>query len=441
MPDTMHPLHSRRSLKKKMSSSPQIDPSGSDPDLTTTLWKDEVAERLAAHRARRSRRGPIADLPLFASTTEDPNRASRIAAAIADRFARQPSYRDLLAAEEAERERIAAAEKEAEQQAAAAAIAAAQPPTAVAARPPEPQREVDPRRRYIETSHRVVLHAPMPAPLARQIPSRAAAAANYASSRETSRAQAIEQAEIEDILNSVLVEPSVPLPAKLLEFPRELIAARKARPRLAEGPLLHEATSDSAGDPAAQLRIFEVESAAISHQPPPPGNAVSDAPVWSNIRLDDTRGPRWENESPGPSPFALPLQPAPLSRRALAAAIDLGCVAAAFAGFAAVFFFSTTHPPITQLAAEYASGICVLLFALYQWMFFTYAESTPGMRAARIALCTFDDTNPTRRAMRLRLGAVLLAACPLGLGFLWAIVDEDGLGWHDRIARIYQRSY
>ena len=96
---------------------------------------------------------------------------------------------------------------------------------------------------------------------------------------------------------------------------------------------------------------------------------------------------------------------------------------------------------MTKLGAEFGGGIFILLFALYQWMFFTYAESTPGMRAARIALCTFDDTNPTRRAMRLRLGAVVLAACPLGLGFLWAIVDEDSLGWHDRIARMYQRSY
>ncbi len=427
-----------------MSSSPQIDPSGSDPDVSpnTSLWKDEVAVRLAAHRTRRSRREPVSDLPLFSPSTEDPNRAARIAAAIADRFARQPSYRDLLAAEEAECARIAAEAKQAERQAAAKALAAAhQPAPAPVAKASDTQPEMDPRHRSLETSHRVVLHAPMPAPLARQLPSRAAAAAYRDAWEANSLTQAQEQAEIEDILNSVLVEPSVPLPAKLLEFPRELIAARKARPRLAEGPLLHEISAGSAGDPAAQLRIFEVESATISHQPLPSGNPVTDAPVWSHLRLDDARGPRWLNEAPAASPFALPLQPAALSRRALAAAIDLGCVVAAFAGFAVVFFFSTMHPPMTQLAAEYAAAICVLLFALYQWMFFTYADSTPGMRAARIALCTFEDTNPTRRAMRLRLGAVLLAACPLCLGFLWAIVDEDSLGWHDRIARIYQRSY
>jgi uncharacterized RDD family membrane protein YckC len=78
---------------------------------------------------------------------------------------------------------------------------------------------------------------------------------------------------------------------------------------------------------------------------------------------------------------------------------------------------------------------------VYQLLFFTFSEATPGMRYARIALCTFADDNPTRSAMRRRILAGVLAACPLGIGFLWAWLDDDGLGWHDRISRMYQRSY
>ena len=63
------------------------------------------------------------------------------------------------------------------------------------------------------------------------------------------------------------------------------------------------------------------------------------------------------------------------------------------------------------------------------------------MRYARIGLCTLSDDNPTRAAMRRRIFAQLLAACPLGMGYLWAFLDDDRLGWHDRISRIYQRSY
>jgi uncharacterized RDD family membrane protein YckC len=88
-----------------------------------------------------------------------------------------------------------------------------------------------------------------------------------------------------------------------------------------------------------------------------------------------------------------------------------------------------------------AAGAGGFLYLLYQGLFFSFAEATPGMRIARIALCTFDDENPTRRAMRRRIVAILLSACPLGLGFLWAALDEDRLAWHDRVSRMYQRSY
>jgi uncharacterized RDD family membrane protein YckC len=77
----------------------------------------------------------------------------------------------------------------------------------------------------------------------------------------------------------------------------------------------------------------------------------------------------------------------------------------------------------------------------YVWLFMSYGGGTLGMRYARIAICTFDDDNPTRGMMRRRVAATLLAALPLGLGLLWALFDEDSLGWHDRMSRTYQRSY
>jgi uncharacterized RDD family membrane protein YckC len=89
-------------------------------------------------------------------------------------------------------------------------------------------------------------------------------------------------------------------------------------------------------------------------------------------------------------------------------------------------------------------GAAVALFAfaaIYHLLFFNFGSDTPGMRYAKIALCTFDDENPTRKGMRRRLAAVLLSASPLGLGILWALFDDDRLGWHDRISRTYQRSY
>ena len=63
------------------------------------------------------------------------------------------------------------------------------------------------------------------------------------------------------------------------------------------------------------------------------------------------------------------------------------------------------------------------------------------MRYARIGLCTFTDENPTRKDMRRRIFAQFVAVCPLGIGLLWILLDDDALGWHDRISRMYQRAY
>jgi hypothetical protein len=43
--------------------------------------------------------------------------------------------------------------------------------------------------------------------------------------------------------------------------------------------------------------------------------------------------------------------------------------------------------------------------------------------------------------MRKRIVAILIAASPLGIGLLWIFLDDDKLGWHDRISRMYQRAY
>jgi uncharacterized RDD family membrane protein YckC len=76
---------------------------------------------------------------------------------------------------------------------------------------------------------------------------------------------------------------------------------------------------------------------------------------------------------------------------------------------------------------------------LYQTIFSTLTEATPGMRYAGISLCTFDDQCPTRAQRCGRLGALLLSLLPVGLGAAWAIFDEEHLSWHDRLSKTYQR--
>jgi uncharacterized RDD family membrane protein YckC len=225
-----------------------------------------------------------------------------------------------------------------------------------------------------------------------------------------------------------------PLAVNLIEFPRELVAARKVRPRLAEGPLRE--TFEQAEHDRSQLKIFELAPESVS-QTVSIGSAAAD---WSNIRLDIEPASALPARAPSHSQ-EISLKTATLEDRVMAAIFDLALVVAAFAIFILVFVACTAHPPTGKPALLAAGAVLAGFCLLYQYLFFRFADGTPGMRYAKIALCTFEDENPTRKAMCRRVLFLILSAAPLGLGFVWACFDPDRLGWHDRMSRIYQRSY
>jgi uncharacterized RDD family membrane protein YckC len=361
-------------------------------------WKDEINARLAAHRTRR-KGAPENQVPLpgFELQTENGGGRKSVAARVAERYAKAPSYNEILAAQ-------AAAARAAEAAAEAAAQAHAATQAAIAG------LEFQEEAAFQEPRH--------PAP--------------------ATEAPRMMIAEVVDPFEEAVFTPPQPLPAKLIEFPRVLVATRKARPRLAEGPL-RETNPLPEG---SQLRIFEVEPETISKDP-----VVEPVlPEWHSIRLDAKPA---EESQPAAAAvpqnysqlFDLPLKVASLEDRLMAGIVDAALALASFFVFVLVFVACTTHPPTGKTAIAGAGIALGVLSVLYQWLFFTYSDATPGMRYAKIALCTFDDENPTRKMMRNRVGALLLSALPMGLGFLWSFFDEDNLGWHDRITRTYQRSY
>ena len=235
---------------------------------------------------------------------------------------------------------------------------------------------------------------------------------------------------------------SAPIHGNLIEFPRELVAPRRARPRLADR------AAGSESEP--QLRIFEVDAA----QDAPETEAVdgNSVPDWQSGVLESAMveplgspwGNAWSVPAEAQSELTLPAYTAPLERRLMSAAVDAALIAAGWLGAVAVAA-AVAGPdlrtvPLPLLGAA-AVGSLLLSAVLFQLLFFTLSGNTPGMRWARIGFCTFGDSNPTRGAMRARIVSNLLAACPLGLGLAWAFMDNDGLGWHDRMSRMYQRAY
>ncbi|HEY2038231.1 MAG TPA: RDD family protein [Edaphobacter sp.] len=479
-----------------------------ETSLEPFALRQQVAERLAAHRSRRRTHND----PEPAAQNMNPRaKASRVAAAVAERYAQSKSYHSYLA-EEAERA-VREAEEAARQAEAAAEIATrnaealaqvqydllteldqySEDPSdsPAAAQDRRPSSTQDAAVQENQTGEFAFETTPAPAAFTvklsedlrlrgSEVPDttfRARHARNDEAEAETFETDdpseyhsldeeiAFRQAPIFDP-----VESPIEIPGNLIEFPRQLVAARRARPRLAEGPLRDEGAPVQ-HDPS-QLRIFEVEAEQISAAPA----EETASPEWTSILLDAQPRSRETYSShsaeyaartieaftPAAEPhaaqhlqlspetrhlYSAPLQVAPIQLRLMAAAVDLCVVLAGFLVFTAMAVFTISYlqhgsvsmSPIT--AATSSFGAIVLLGFLYQLLFFTYSDATPGMRYARIGLCTFADENPSRAAMRRRILALALSSASVGLGVLWAFLDDERLGWHDRISRIYQRSY
>jgi uncharacterized RDD family membrane protein YckC len=147
---------------------------------------------------------------------------------------------------------------------------------------------------------------------------------------------------------------------------------------------------------------------------------------------------------------------ASIVRRGVAALVDGAVLATALAVFAAVFlrlnpglyavrgplpsFTSAITSTIAGMTAGALGVVAILLWTAYEFMFVVYTGSTPGLRATRLRLAAFDGSPLDRRSRRWRVLATFLSAFSAGLGYLWCLLDQDGLCWHDRITHTHVES-
>jgi uncharacterized RDD family membrane protein YckC len=481
-------------------------------------WKQEVARRLAAHKNRKASSAleeSPAQQQLFGNSL-----AAQAAARVAARYAQAPSYSEMQAEEARLAVRTAEIATKVALEAQAAAeevIAELHAASAEPQRGPavvesisrgrvEPMQEVaaavaDPRTQpqsemtapaieaVVETAcetavefvTETVLEAPVAAvisqpepavttqfvdgqsfgirwepdaPMRRPQPRQAPAPEPFELETEDWWTPAQLSATLRNEPISVETDPGT---ANLIEFPREIIATRKMRPRLLE-------PAQSATEGERQLSIFEVDPSAVSTEPeaaqgftpvtrqaeaewsPEEWRAANSGaqagqvqgPEWSGIELDEH--PLVE-QRPEPQPVraAQQIHLAPLGHRLMAMAVD-GCLilGSFFAG--AITLAARMHQPLAPRGVETFVVLGIVMAGLaYNALFFALGISTPGMRYAGIALSTFDDEVPTRAQLWRRLGAMVLSLAPVGLGLVWSVFDEDHLSWHDRISQTYLR--
>jgi|GEM_PF-3164282 len=200
--------------------------------------------------------------------------------------------------------------------------------------------------------------------------------------------------------------------SKVIEFPRS-----------APAPWGEELAEPVVSSP----RIFEAEEVAQAEQEEAELAREFGGPPLPSIVLEAPEEPE-----PLPQTIELPLPLAPMGLRLIAMLLDVAAVAGASLLFGIVLLEMHAMPD-GRAGTFLTLFVPLALWAFYQYLFLTSCGLTPGMAATRLELMRFDRVPVSRAQLALRAASTVLSTLALGLGFAWALVDEDRLTWHDRM--------
>jgi uncharacterized RDD family membrane protein YckC len=123
----------------------------------------------------------------------------------------------------------------------------------------------------------------------------------------------------------------------------------------------------------------------------------------------------------------------------VAGLVDAAIVFTASGIFALTFLELAEETPQSRLTMVCALAVGGVFWLVFQYLFLTYGGRTPGMKLAQLELRTFEGKPALVFARQCRALASTLSGFAIGLGYFWAFIDEDRLGWHDRISQTYLR--
>ena len=224
-----------------------------------------------------------------------------------------------------------------------------------------------------------------------------------------------------------------PVPPKVIRFPR----TQPAPIPTVEEVMLEE-LEQAAPAPEAPRIVEAYDTAPVELMPPEvtpslAGEQMELLPSFSDIRLEPEDA-RYDDDRE-----IIP-RPAPLGQRFVSGVIDASLVFIATGAFAFTFLELAEEMPQSRMTPACVLAAGGIFWLLFQYIFLAYRRATPGMRMARLELCTFEGKATTMFDRQTRAAASALSAFSIGLGYAWALVDEDRLGWHDRISQTHLRA-
>lgn len=133
-------------------------------------------------------------------------------------------------------------------------------------------------------------------------------------------------------------------------------------------------------------------------------------------------------------------RPAAMHQRLVAGVVDVAIVSIATGAFALTFLEAAEQVPHSSMMMVCMLAAGGIFWLVFQYIFLVYRRATPGMDFAGLELCTFEGKATTMFERQCRAAASALSGFSMGLGYFWALVDEDRVGWHDRISRTHVRA-
>ena len=247
----------------------------------------------------------------------------------------------------------------------------------------------------------------------------------------------------EIVIPQNMVKPVMgrPEPPKVIRFPR----TQPAYVPTVEEVMLDELEQAAPAPESPRImEAYDAEPMEIELEPSDPtemeavrpslrGQQMELLPSFDDIHLEPEEA-RVDKDSE-----VIP-RPAPMHQRLVAGLVDVVIVFFTTGVFAITFMEAADGIPHSNMAMVCMLAAGGIFWLVFQYMFLVYRRATPGMDFAGLELCTFDGKPTTMFERQCRAAASALSGFSMGLGYFWALVDEDRVGWHDRISRTHVRA-
>lgn len=123
--------------------------------------------------------------------------------------------------------------------------------------------------------------------------------------------------------------------------------------------------------------------------------------------------------------------------RAMSAAVDLSLVLIAIGMYLGVLMLWQGDLIFNSHALPFLGVTSAMIGLVYRFLWCLLGGRTPGMRALGLQLVDFDGRVPSFGRLVVRQVGGLLGMGAVGLGIVWALIDEEKLTWHDQMSKTF----